>query len=66
MKKLGNKVLTFQNFLLVSAVLFTIGAMLTLVLWQDFWGDYNALMMLIAVTLGVVGFTSLDREQDKK
>lgn len=57
--------LNFQNILLVSAVLFTVGAILTLILWQDFWGDYNALMMLIAVTLGVVGFTSLDHEQEK-
>jgi NADH:ubiquinone oxidoreductase subunit K len=57
-------VFTFQNFLLVSAVLFTLGALLVLFLWQDLWGDYNVLLMLTAVTFGVVGFTSLDHEQD--
>jgi NADH:ubiquinone oxidoreductase subunit K len=57
-------VINFQNILLVSAVLFTVGAILTLIFRQDLWGDYNALLMLIAVTLGVVGFTSLDHEQE--
>jgi hypothetical protein len=56
--------ITFQNTLLVLAVTFTVGAILTLIFWQEEMADYNALFMLVAVTLGVVGFSSLDHEQE--
>lgn len=55
---------TFQNTLLVLAVTFTVGAILTLIFWQEEMANYNALFMLVAVTLGVVGFSSLDHEQE--
>lgn len=54
--------ITFQKTLLVLAVIATVGAMLTLIFWQDKFADYNPLFMLVAVTLGVVGFSSLEHE----
>jgi len=60
----GGQLITFQNTLLVLAVTFTVGAILTLIFWQEEMADYNALFMLVAVTLGVVGFSSLDHEQE--
>jgi hypothetical protein len=60
----GGQLTTFQNTLLVLAVTFTVGAILTLIFWQEEMADYNALFMLVAVTLGVVGFSSLDHEQE--
>lgn len=54
--------ITFQKTLLVLAVLSTVGAMLILIFWQEKMADYNALLMLVAVTLGVVGFSSLEHE----
>jgi hypothetical protein len=58
----GGQLVTFQKILLVLAVTSTVGAVLILVFWQEEMGDYNALLMLIAATLGVVGFSSLDHE----
>ena len=58
----GGLLVTFQNILLVLAVTSTVGAILILIFWQEEMGDYNALLMLIAATLGVVGFSSLDHE----
>jgi hypothetical protein len=58
----GGQLATFQKILLVLAVTSTVGAILILVFWQEEMGDYNALLMLIAATLGVVGFSSLDHE----
>jgi hypothetical protein len=58
----GGQLVTFQKILLVLAVTSTVGAILILVFWQEEMGDYNALLMLIAATLGVVGFSSLDHE----
>jgi hypothetical protein len=55
-------VATFQKILLALAVTSTVGAILILIFWQEEMGDYNALLMLIAATLGVVGFSSLDHE----
>ena len=55
---------TFQNLLLVTAVFFTVGAALSLLLWQEFWGNYGVLLMLAAVTTGVIGFTLQDLEQE--
>ncbi len=56
---------TFQNGLLVTAVLFTVLAVLSLLFWQEFWRDYGVILMLAAVTAGVIGFTALDHEQEK-
>ncbi len=53
---------TFQKILLALAVTSTVGAILILIFWQEEMRDYNALLMLIAATLGVVGFSSLDHE----
>ena len=56
--------MTFQKILLVLAVISTVGAILILAFWPEEMRDYNALLMLVAVTLGVVGFSSLDHEND--
>ena len=53
---------TFQKILLALGVTSTVGAILILIFWQEEMRDYNALLMLIAATLGVVGFSSLDHE----
>jgi hypothetical protein len=60
----GGKLVTFQKILLVLAVISTVGAILILTFWQEEMRDYNVLLMLVAVTFGVVGFSSLDHEND--
>ena len=54
--------ITFQKTLLVLAVIATVGAMVTMIFGPESLAVYNPLFMLIAVTLGVVGFSSLEPE----
>jgi hypothetical protein len=58
----GGQLITFQKTLLVLAVIATVGAMVTMIFGQGELAVYNPLFMLIAVTLGVVGFSSLEHE----
>jgi hypothetical protein len=62
----GGQVENFQKILLVFAVAAALGALLILIFWQEKAGDFNVLLMLIATTLGVVGFTTLDQEQNNR
>lgn len=60
----GGQVVNFQRLLMVFAVAAALGALLILIFWQERAGDFNVLLMLVATTLGVVGFTTLDHEQN--